>query len=515
MPLIRRDTKRLLCVHGVLVAAALVGCAVGPDFRRPDPPSVSSYTADALPGETAAAPVAGGTSQRFVSGEDIPPLWWALFRSEALDRVIRQALKDSPTLSAAQARLREAEENRRAQSGALYPSVDGNISAGRQKISGASFGQTGNTSPTFTLYNASVSVSYALDLFGGTRRAVEALQAQVDYQRFQLEGAWLTLTANLVTTAIQEGALRGQIRATREIVAAEEQQLALVERQFLLGGASRPDVLAQRAQLAQTRATLPPLEKQLAQTRHRLAVLAGKFPGEAGTIPEFDLDGLSLPQELPVSLPSSLARQRPDILAAEELLHAASARIGVATANLYPQLTLTGRFGSEALQVGDLFGSETTVWNLGAGVLQPIFRGGELTARRRAAIAVYDQAEAQYRETVLAAFQDVADVLSALERDAQALKAQAEAESAARATLDLARKQFRLGATSYLTLLNAQRQHQQARIGLVQAQAARFADTAALFQALGGGWWNREPEGGTNLTSRNDEKKPESGAARP
>jgi NodT family efflux transporter outer membrane factor (OMF) lipoprotein len=495
--------KRFLCVHAALVAAALAGCAAGPDFRRPAPPSVSSYTADALPGETVAAPVAVGTPQRFVSGEEIPPLWWALFRSEALDRLIRQALKDSPSLSAAQARLREAEETRRAQSGALFPSIDGNVSAGRQKISSASLGQSG-FNPTFTLYNASVNVSYALDLFGGTRRGVEALQAQVAYQRFQLEGAWLTLTANLVTTAIQEGALRSQIRATREIVDAEKQQLALVERQFELGGASRPDVLAQRAQLAQTRATLPPLEKQLAQTRHRLAVLAGRFPGEAGTLPEFDLDGLSLPVELPVSLPSSLARQRPDILAAEELLHAASAQIGVATANLYPQLTLTGSFGSEALKARDLFGGGTTVWNLGAGVLQPIFRGGELTAKRRAAIAAYDQAEALYRETVLAAFQNVADVLKALEMDAHVLRTQAEAESAARASLELSRQRFHLGAASYLTLLNAERQYQQARIGLVQAQATRFADTAALFQALGGGWWNREPVGEAESISRND-----------
>ena len=503
-PSICQDAKHLLPVHAVLVVVALAGCAVGPDFRRPDPPSVSSYTADALPGETAEAKVAGGMPQRFVSGEEIPPLWWSLFRSEALDRLIRQALADSPTLSAAQARLREAEENRRAQTGALYPRVDGDASVGRLKLSGASIGQAASNSATFTLYNASVNVSYALDLFGGTRRAVEALQAQVDYQRFQREGAWLTLTANLVTTAIQEGALRGQIRATREIVAAEEQQLALVERQFQLGGASRPDVLAQRAQLAQTRATLPPLEKQLAQTRHSLAVLAGRFPGEAGMLPEFDLDGLSLPQELPVSVPSSLARQRPDILAAEELLHAASARIGVATANLYPQLTLTGSFGSAALDIGDLFRGDWTVWNLGAGVLQPIFRGGELTAKRRAAIAVYDQAAALYRETVLAAFQNVADVLSALEMDAQALMTQAEAEAAARAALELARERFRLGAASYLTLLNAERQHQQARIGLVQAQATRFADTAALFQALGGGWWNREPDGGTKSISRND-----------
>lgn len=486
-----KDAQRLMRLHVALVAAALAGCAVGPDFRRPAPPAIASYTAEALPVETAAAPGTGGAPQRFLSGQEIPPQWWALFRSEALDRLIRQALADSPTLAAAQAKLREAEENRQAQTGALLPRVDGNASVRRQKISGASLGQPEIDITPFTLHSASVSVSYAFDLFGGTRRELEALHAQVEYQRFQLEGAWLTLTANLVTTAVQEAALRAQIRATREIVAAEERQLALVEQQFQLGGVSRSDVLAQQAQLAQTLATLPPLEKQLSQTRHRMALLAGKFPGESGMLPVFDLDGLNLPRELPLSLPSSLVRRRPDIRAAEALLHAASARIGVATANLYPQITLTGSLGSETSKVQDLFGRGTSVWGLGAGVLQPIFRGGELTAKRRAAVAAYSLAEAQYRGIVLQAFQDVADVLRALELDAQTLKAQSDAEAAANASLDLARERFQLGAASYLALLNAERQHQQARIGLVQAQAARFSDTAALFQALGGGWWNR------------------------
>lgn len=505
-PAITMDRRRRLRPYAVLVAAALAGCAVGPDFRRPDPPAASSYTAGELPDTTEGAPVAGGTPQRFVSGEEIPARWWALFRSEALDRLIRQAIQDSPTLAAAQATLRVAEENRRAQFGALLPSVDGNASVGRQKISSAGFGELANNIriPSFTLYDASVDVSYVLDLFGGTRRELEALSAEVDFRRFQLEGAWLTLTANLVTTAVQEGSLRAQVRATREILAAEEQQLALVERQFQLGGVSRTEVLAQQAQLAKTRATLPPLEKQLARTRHRLAVLAGRFPGDAESFPEFDLDGMTLPRELPLSLPSSLARQRPDIRAAEELLHAASARIGVATANLYPQITLTGSLGSEAGRFGDLFGGGTSIWSLGAGLLQPIFRGGELSARRRAAIAAYDQAEAQYRETVLEAFRNVADALRALEIDARTLAAQADAESAARASLDLARQRFRLGAASYLALLNAEQEHQQARIGLVQAQAARFSDTAALFLALGGGWWNREGEGGKATISRND-----------
>lgn len=444
-----------------------------------------------MPVSTAAAPGSGGAPQRFLSGQEIPPQWWALFRSEALDRLIRQALADSPTLAAAQAVLREAEENRQAQTGALLPRVDGNASARRQKTSGASLGQPAIEPIPFTLHSASVSISYAFDLFGGTRRELEALHAQVEYQRFQLEGAWLTLTANLVTTAVQEAALRAQIRATREIVAAEERQLGLVEQQFQFGAVPRSDVLALQAQLAQTLATLPPLEKELSRTRHRMALLAGRFPGASGMLPVFDLDGLTLPRELPVSLPSSLVRQRPDIRAAEALLHAASARIGVATANLYPQITLTGSLGSETSKVQDLFGRGTSVWGLGAGVLQPIFRGGELTAKRRAAVAAYSQAEAQYRGIVLQAFQNVADVLRALELDAQTLKAQADAEAAANASLDLARERFQLGAASYLVLLNAERQHQQARIGLVQAQAARFSDTAALFQALGGGWWNR------------------------
>ncbi len=498
-----KDGHWFLHLQIALVAMALAGCAVGPDFRRPDPPAVSSYTAGAMPENTASSPVSGGEPQRFVSGADIPSQWWALFRSGDLDGLIRKALSDSPTLAAAQATLRVAEENRRAQFGALLPSIDAGASGGRQKISGASIGQPGTTSSTFTLYNASVNVSYALDLFGGTRRAVEAAGAEIDFQRFQLEGAWLTLTANLVTTAVQEGSLRAQIRATREIVAAEEQQLTLVERQFELGGVSRTEVLAQRAQLAQTRSTLPPLEKQLAQARHRLAVLAGRFPVDAGNLPVFDLDGMNLPQELPVSLPSTLARQRPDIRAAEALLHAASARVGVATANLYPQITLTGSLGSEATRIGDLFGTGTSVWGLAAGLLQPIFRGGELTAKRRAAIAAYSLAEAQYRETLLQAFQNVADALRALEVDARTLQAQADAEATARASLDLARKQFHLGAGSYLTLLNAERQHQQARIGLVQAQAVRYSDTAALFQALGGGWWNREPDSGIAANKRN------------
>lgn len=480
-----------------IVGVEVAGCTVGPDFRQPEAPPTHSYTETALSQETAAAPVTGGVAQRLVSGQDIPAQWWTLFHSDALDQLVRRALEYSPSLAAAQARQREAQENLSAQTGAvLFPSIDAGISGERQKISGAAVGNPGSNINAFNLYNASVSMSYRFDIVGGGRRGLEALRSQVDYQSFQLEGAYLSLTSNIVTTAVQEALLRAQIRATQEILAVQEKQLEVVERQLQLGAVSRSDVLAQQTQLAQTRTSLPPLEKQLAQTRHRLAVLAGQLPSEAA-LPVFELDGLHLPQELPVSLPSSLVRQRPDIRASEALLHQASAQIGVATANLYPQITLSGNSGSETTLFRDLFASGTGVWSLGVSLLQPIFHGGELTAKRRAAIAAYDQAEAQYRETVLQAFQNVADALRTLEADAITLTAQAEAETAARNSLDITQKQFQLGAVSYLSLLNAQRQYQQALIGLVQAKAARHADTAALFQALGGGWWNRPAQAGT------------------
>ncbi len=475
-----------------LLPLTFTACLVGPNYHPPEAPGATTYTSTPLPPETASGPGPGGAAQRLMPGRDIPAEWWMLFHSAEIDQLVRQALADNPTLAAAQATLRQSHENVNALVGSvLYPSVNGSVSATREKISGAQFGQPNAQFPPFTLYNASVNVTYALDLFGGARRELESLLSQVDFQRFQLEGAYLTITSNVVTTAVKEASLRAQIRAMQDIIAAQEKQLDLVQLQFRLGGAARTDVLAQRSQLAQTRASLPALNKALSQTRHQLAILIGRLPNEAAALPEFELDGLQLPQELPVSLPSSLVRQRPDIRASEALLHSASAQIGVATASQYPQLTLTGNYGSMATAVNNLFSGKSVVWGASAGLLQPIFRGGALSAQRRAAVAAYDQAMAQYRATVLQAFQAVADVLRALEEDANALKAQADSEAAARDTLDLTQKQFKLGGVSYLSLLNAERQYQQARIGLIQAQAARFADTAALFQALGGGWWNR------------------------
>ncbi len=482
-------------LFAAFIIMAVPGCVVGPDYHSPEAPAAKAYTAEPLPPGTVSSPGPGGAAQRFVPGREIPAQWWTLFHSPALDELIKQALRDNPTLAAAQATLRQSQETLNALVGSvLYPKVDAGASVTREKISGAAMGQPNARFSPFTLYNASVNVSYSLDFFGGARRELEALQAQVDLQRFQLEGAYLTITANIVTTAVKEASLRAQSQALQEIMAAQQKQFDLVELQFKLGGAARSDVLAQRTQLAQTRATLPPLAKELAQTRHLLAVFTGRLPSEAGGMPEFTLDGLQLPVELPESLPSSLVRQRPDIRGAEALLHAASAQVGVAAAAQYPQVNLTGSFGSMATSSSSLFSSGAGVWNIGAGLLQPVFHGGALSAQRRAAEAAYDQALARYRAVVLQAFESVADVLRALDADAQTLKAQADADAAAHDSLELTQKQFQLGAVSYLSLLNAERQYQQTRLGLIQAQAIRYADTAALFQALGGGWWNRDAQ---------------------
>ncbi|MDA8099608.1 MAG: efflux transporter outer membrane subunit [Nitrospiraceae bacterium] len=486
----------------------LSACAVGTDYHPPEAPATDRYISRPLSEPTASAPVPGGAAQSFAVDGNVPAAWWTLFHSPDLDELIRQALAASPTLAAAQATLVVAQENVNALVGsALYPAVDAGLSANRRKVSGASFGQPNSHFNPFTLYNASVSVTYGLDLFGGARRELEALRSQVDVQRYQLEGAYLSLTTNMTAAAVREAMLRELISTTGEILALQEKQLEVMERQLTLGAIALPDVLAQRAQVSQTRAILPSYERDLAQVRHLIAVLAGRFPAEADALPHVALANLELPRELPVSLPSSLVRQRPDIRAAESLLHAANAQVGVATANLYPQIRLTASFGSEAVNAADLFAAGTGVWSAGAGLVQPIFRGGELRAKKRAAAAALDQARALYRQTVLQAFQNVADVLQALESDARTLAAQAEAASAARQAYEVTDRQFKLGGVSYLALLNAMRQDQQARIGLVQAQAARFVDTAALFQAVGGGWWSRDDGRETGSKERSVERR--------
>ena len=479
-------TRNAIAAAVVLLAA----CAVGPDYRAPEAPAVSAYTEKPQPERTEFAPVQGGDAQRLEVGAKIAADWWTVFGSPDLDVLVRTALAGQPTLTAAKAALRQAEENVNAQYAVLYPSVDAGLAARRQRFSGATFGNPSLPSTTFNLYNASVSVTYAIDVAGGARRELEALRAGVDFQRFQVEAAYLSLTANVATTAFREASLREQIRATREISQAQDSQLELAEKQFKLGAISGSDLLGQRAQAAQTRATLPPLEKALGQTRNQLAVLIGKLPADA-KLPELDFSAFRMPQELPLSVPSELLRQRPDVRQAEAILQQTNARIGVAEALMFPQLTLSGSYGTAATSSGNLFNPGTQLWNLGANLLQPIFHAGQLQAQKRGAEAAYQQAFAQYQQTVLVAFQDVADVLLALEHDARTLKAQAEAEAAARESLEVTQQQLKFGAVNYVQLFNAQRQYSLAKFALVQAQAARYADTAALFQALGGGWWNR------------------------
>ena len=383
-----------------------------------------------------------------------------------------------------------ARENVLAQRGAYYPSVAGNFSASRQRQSGQVAPALNSNAFLYNLFTPQVTVSYVPDVFGLNRRTVESLQAQEQEVRFQMAAAYTTLTANVVVAAIQEASLQMQIDATRQLIDISADSVKILQYQFDKGYASRLDLAAQESQLAQVTATLPPLLKQLGQVHDLLAVLAGRFPNQAPEV-KFDLSTLQLPQDLPLSLPSELVAQRPDVLQAEANLHDASAKIGIAVANRLPNILLTANAGSTAAALDQLFTSGTGFWTLGANVTAPIFQGGTLLHQERAARAAYTQAAEQYRSTVLNAFQNVADTLTALEQDAEALTAAAAAADAAKVTLDLAQRQLQAGYAGYLALLNAEQAYQQGRINLVQAQANRYADTAALFQALGGGWWHR------------------------
>jgi NodT family efflux transporter outer membrane factor (OMF) lipoprotein len=489
--LIARRSHRFIARTLLIGVSALliVSCAVGPDFDGPARPEQAGFSADQMPAATASAPVAQGAAQRFEVGRDIPGDWWKLFRSRRLNGLIDRALVANPSLQASQAALRQARETLSATEGTLAPQVDANVSVERQQLPVAFIGQNGPPL-LFNLFQATANISYSPDVFGGKRRQVESAQAQADYERFQLEASYLTLTANVVTAAIQEASLRGQIEATRDIISAENQQLEVVRNQFNAGSAPRTDVLSQQSQLIQTRSTLPTLEKQLVQQQHLLMALTGRFPNQ-GRGETFRLAALHLPTRIPVSVPSQLVAQRPDVRAAEEQLHQASAQIGVAIANMLPQINLTAEYGTMALTPAQMFAPNNIVWNGAAGVTQPLFHGGTLLHQERAAVAAFEQADAQYRNTVLLAFQNVADALRALRDDARELAIQEEAVRVAAENNDLTRIQYQDGTITYLTLLNAQRSYELARLSLVQAQAARLADTAALFQALGGGWWNR------------------------
>ena len=476
----RRSARPSLLAAAALLAAG--GCAVGPDFHRPVPPAVAGYTSDPL----ASAP--GGPS--LIAGQDIPAEWWRLFQSPAINSLVVQALKANPDLEAARAALRAAQQTYYAQRAAFLPSVEADYNVTRQRASATPAPPLTSGNNLFTLHTAQVSVSYTLDVFGGVRRQTEQVAAETEQQKFETEAAYLTLTSNVVAAAVQEASLRDQAAATREIIRSDRDVLTLMRQQYKVGEIARADVAAQEAVVFQAEQTLPPLEKQLAQQRDLIADLTGRFPSEAPG-ERVDLASLALPQQLPVSLPSKLVDQRPDIRAAEANLHAASAAVGVAVANRLPSFTLTANAGGASTSLAQLFGDSNSFWGLAADVSQPVFEGGALYHRQKAAEAALDQAKAQYRSAVLAAFQNVADTLQALQADQRQYDAAAAAETSAAESLAIAKRQLELGQVSGVTVLTAEQADETARIALIQAQANRYADAAALFQALGGGWWNR------------------------
>jgi NodT family efflux transporter outer membrane factor (OMF) lipoprotein len=476
---------------------AMTACAVGPNYHQPPAPDVAGYTPEPLSSSTETA---DGRAQHFVTGADISGEWWVLFHSPALTSLIDTALARNPTLAAAQQTLIEAEENVRAEQGSFFPTISSNFQAERTKISSAEFANVGETGaassgavivPPFNLFNTSVSVSYSPDVFGGVRRQVESLQAQADYERYELEASYLTLTANIVTAAVTEASYRAQIDATNQIIAADRKQLDILNTQVALGGVARANVLSQQATVLSEQATLPPLQSQLAQARNQLADYVGAFPADFHEA-DFTLSSLDLPTDLPVSLPSSLVDQRPDIQESAAQLHEASANVGVATANLLPQFSLTPEVGYEALTTATLFTPASLLWSLVAGVTQPIFEGGTLRARRLSDVAALRAAGQTYQATVLTAFQNVANALQSLQFDAATLQSTELAEQSSGRSLAVTRDQYSLGGQPFTAVLTAQTTYNNAVIARVKAEASRLSDTAALFQALGGGWWHRQ-----------------------
>ncbi|AMP00034.1 efflux transporter, outer membrane factor (OMF) lipo, NodT family protein [Collimonas arenae] len=440
----KRATRPLLWFG---VGGLLSACAVGPDFHAPAAPTVAQYTASMQPLATVSSSGTAGAAQRFDTGMDIPGQWWTLFHSPQLDAAVRQALANSPLIAQAKATLRQASETLTSQTGATrYPKIDLRLGAVRQQIDTAAIGipNVPQVGP-FSLFNASLNVSYTVDAFGANSRMLEGLQAQVDMQAEELRAAQLTLAANVVTAAIRQATLQAQITQTTQMLDLQHQQLTIMEQRLAAGGIAERDVKNQRTLVAQSAASLPSLQQQLQQVGHQLAVYLGKAPAQLDSQP-LDLDKLTLPETLPLSLPSALARQRPDIRAAEATLHQASAQVDVATAGLYPQLTLSGSAGAEQTHISDIANS-LNVWSIGLNLMQPLFHGGELRAKKRSAVAAYDAAAAAYQQTVLQALQQVADGLRALENDAQALQARTQAAENAEGSLSITRQQYQAGAS--------------------------------------------------------------------
>jgi NodT family efflux transporter outer membrane factor (OMF) lipoprotein len=462
----------------ILLGLLQIGCAAGPDFVRPKAPETNKYLAGKLPNLQ---------SQHLAIGQEIPKEWWKLFRSHKLNSLIKLGLENNADLNSARAVLRAAMEDARAtKSSIYYPNIQLDAATSRQKA-----GLTTSQTTVYNLYKPSVNASYTLDIFGGGKRQIEAKQAIVDYQQYTLELAHLSLIANIINAAITEANLREQIKLTKDFIEINKNKLAIIEQQFILGGISNSDVLLQKAALAQISTTLPPLEKSLNQNRHTMAVLVGRTPSEQ-QLPQFKMGDLVLPSKLPISLPSKLILQRPDIQAAEALLRKASADIGIATAALFPQFNLTAGYGYQSTEIKDLFKASSVIWNYSIQASQLLFDGGALRAQKKSKIAAYDQAAEKYRQTVLLALQNVADSLKALEGDANVLKFQGDYEAFSQKSYQLLEQQYKLGAEEYLSVLTVEQQYKLARLDKIKAIAQRYTDTVALFQALGGGW-NAKP----------------------
>jgi len=469
------------------LCAVLAGCAVGPNFVRPAPPAIDHYAFGSDPAVTVAAQ---GNAQRFVPGGAVAAEWWQLFDSPQLSELVAESLSGNPTLDAARASLRASQDNLRSGYGIFYPQLALDASATRQRFAPIKFGSSVPSS-IFNLFTLSASVSYVLDLFGAERRTVEALGAQVDLQRSSEQATYLALTSNVVNTVIAKAAYQAEIDATRGLIALQREQVSLAEVQVRAGTAPYASVLSLQSQLSSHEATIPQLEQKLTQSDDLLATLSGHLPAESRPR-EITLAQLRLPGELPVSLPSDLVHQRPDILLAEASLHTASAEVGIATAALFPSITLSGAYSGNSTTTDRLLGSQGRAWGIAGDISAPLFEGGTLWFKRKSAIEGYEQARSLYRQTVLSAFAQVADTLRALEHDAAALKAEDEALRTAEQALHLVQINYEAGLATYLDVLNADTQFHQAQVNDIQAVAVRYQDTVALYAALGGGWRNRQ-----------------------
>jgi NodT family efflux transporter outer membrane factor (OMF) lipoprotein len=486
-----RSAKWLHVGVSGFAAVLLASCAVGPDYVNPAPPDTGRYTKEQLAPRTSSTDAPTGQSQHFAEGRDIPQEWWFMFRSPALNVLVERSLRNNPSLQSAISTLRAAKEAVYAQQGHFLPQVQANFNPTRGQYAAIYSTFSFGTPPiTTNVYTAQVMVSYTFDVWGLNRRTVESLQALADNQRFQVEAAYLTLTASVAGAAITEAGLRGQIEATQEIITINKKMLDILRKQLQTGYANRNDLALQEAQLAQVEAMLPPLHKALQQNRDLLTALVGEYSSNEPR-ERFKLADLRLPDDLPVSLPSQLIEQRPDIRAAQEQLHAAGAQVGVAIANMLPNFTISGNPGYASTLLAGLLSPANAFWLIAGNATQTVFDGGTLLHNVRGARATYDAAAWGYRSTVVNAVQNVADSLRAIQNDADSLKAARDFERAAKISLDLAQQQMQSGYANILILLTAQQTYLQAKIQVVQARTARLADSTALFQALGGGWWNR------------------------